>query len=210
LAKKYLYTENIDHLKIREQITNINNQVHKNKSFLDLFYLVLFKPKQSFTLIKELRSSESEKLFCYALLILLLAALGLASWENNSWSALVFLFVWFWNVSSVVLFAWLFSSKEETKQDIGLFFLLSAISQEPLLFLGICQIWFKSLGISIFGLFIFLWSIFLWVWSIKKGLNLSKTKSLIITFLFPFLLLVALFTCFVYIFVYALLSSFLN
>ena len=139
---------------INQEISQeINQEINrKDQDFLTLFYQILFKPKESFVLIRDLRENKSEKLFFYAVVSLSLASFGLASWKSNPWLALLFLFVWFWNVSTIVVFSWLFSQREreDLRQiDFGLFFLLSALSQSPLVFLGICQLWLEKLGISI-------------------------------------------------------------
>jgi hypothetical protein len=166
----------------------LQKQFEQNFGFLELFYSVLFKPKQARLLINHLKSEDSTKLFGYAVLCLALGALGIASYEGTFLTVFNSVITWLFTVLLIGLLAWVLRPKAE-EFDFASIFFFCAFAQAPLAFLGLASLWKNSIfPTTVPSAICFLWSIMLWIWAISNSLQVGSLRAAVLVisaFLLP-------------------------
>ncbi len=159
-------------------ITNntIANTNTEELNFLNLFYDTLFRPNKVAEKIKANSKTNSGLLFTYSLLILCLTSFASYAQNGNLNNIILNIFIWFLNVATLNLFAWLFRPEGLDFDSVELFY-FSAFAQTPLIFLGLTQLWAdSSLKLTAFTALVYLWSICLWGWAFHHALVLKAKK----------------------------------
>lgn len=152
----------------------------KGIGFLELIFTLLTKPIYAGQIINDLYNINSQSVYRYALIVLILSICTQGILKDSVIHAGFTLVTWFFNILAIYLIASLFVSKNKFSRLLT----YAAFAQLPFLFSGISTLWTTSaFHITTFSILINLWSLCLWVWALYYGFNLKFIQACLLTVL---------------------------